>query len=374
MNNKTKGIKLVVLNLMAVFIASSNIGGFAPVGMGFASALYGNGSSGIEIILFFSILYGAYKYGAGMGAIIGSACGISLCLWNDDAKYLGIMCMIGIAAGIFRKLGRLISALSVLCICVRVGLVAYPLFISDNMIKGVLGAGVIFILLPRSIIYRFEENLNDKEENGIRKILEERLISGAKAIERLSKSILSTGGKEVINEGDASDITLNKIWKNKFDESRNIMSGQLKQISKIIEEYSKEIYDFVKISAEEEEFIRHRLKGKKVYMDKMVGIENRRHKREYLITAKCEKGITVGTREMADIISEVFGKTYMPSRNCRKVLSNEYTTTTYVEEANFYVIHGAARKTRGESGISGDNFSLKELENGQVLMGIQLLK
>lgn len=374
MNNKTKGIKLVVLNLMAVFIASSNIGGFAPVGMGFASALYGNGSSGIEIILFFSILYGAYKYGTGMGAIIGSACGISLCLWNDDAKYLGIMCMIGIAAGIFRELGRLISALSVLCICVRVGLVAYPLFISDNMIKGVLGAGVIFILLPRSIIYRFEENLNDKEENGIRKILEERLISGAKAIERLSKSILSTGGKEVINERDASDITLNKIWKNKFDESRNIMSGQLKQISKIIEEYLKEIYDFVKISAEEKEFIRHRLKGKKVYMDKMVGIENRRYKREYLITAKCEKGITVGTREMADIISEVFGKNYMPSRNCRKVLSNEYTTTTYVEEANFYVIHGAARKTRGESGISGDNYSLKELENGQVLMGIQLLK
>ena len=41
-----------------------------------------------------------------------------------------------------------------------------------------------------------------------------------------------------------------------------------------------------------------------------------------------------------------------------------------MEEANFYVLHGAARKARGESGISGDNYSLKELENGQVLMGI----
>ena len=80
--------------------------------------------------------------------------------------------------------------------------------------------------------------------------------------------------------------------------------------------------------------------------------------------------MTIGTREIAEAVSEAFGKAYMPSRNCRKVISNEFTTTTYVEEANFYVLHGAARKARGEGGISGDNYSLKELENGQVLMGI----
>lgn len=167
-----------------------------------------------------------------------------------------------------------------------------------------------------------------------------------------------------------TNTDINQIWKNKFDESRNIMSGQLNQISKIIEEYSHEMYDFVKITGEEEEYIRHKLKGRKVYMDKIMGIENRRHKKEYLITAKCEKGVTIGTREIAEAVSEAFGKAYMPSRNCRKVISNEFTTTTYVEEANFYVLHGAARKARGEGGISGDNYSLKELENGQVLMGI----
>lgn len=327
-------------------------------------------ASGIEIILFFSILYGAYKYGAGMGAIIGSACGISLCLWYDDAKYLGIMCMLGIAIGIFRELGRVISVLSMICACITVGYAAYPLFISDNIVKGLLGAGVIFMMLPKNIIYRFEENINNNEENDMQKILEEKLTNAAKAIEKLSKSILKTDMETGNIDSIETNTDINQIWKNKFDESRNIMSGQLNQISKIIEEYSHEMYDFVKITGEEEEYIRHKLKGRKVYMDKIMGIENRRHKKEYLITAKCEKGVTIGTREIAEAVSEAFGKAYMPSRNCRKVISNEFTTTTYVEEANFYVLHGAARKARGESGISGDNYSLKELENGQVLMGI----
>lgn len=327
-------------------------------------------ASGIEIILFFSILYGAYKYGAGMGAIIGSACGISLCLWYDDVKYLGIMCMLGIAIGIFRELGRVISVLSMICACITVGYAAYPLFISDNIVKGLLGAGVIFMMLPKNIIYRFEENINNNEENDMQKILEEKLTNAAKAIEKLSKSILKTDMETGNIDSIETNTDINQIWKNKFDESRNIMSGQLNQISKIIEEYSHEMYDFVKITGEEEEYIRHKLKGRKVYMDKIMGIENRRHKKEYLITAKCEKGVTIGTREIAEAVSEAFGKAYMPSRNCRKVISNEFTTTTYVEEANFYVLHGAARKARGESGISGDNYSLKELENGQVLMGI----
>lgn len=327
-------------------------------------------ASGIEIILFFSILYGAYKYGAGMGAIIGSACGISLCLWYDDAKYLGIMCMLGIAIGIFRELGRVISVLSMICACLTVGYAAYPLFISDNIVKGLLGAGIIFMMLPKNIIYRFEENINNNEENDMQKILEEKLTNAAKAIEKLSKSILKNDMETGNIDSIETNTDINQIWKNKFDESRNIMSGQLNQISKIIEEYSHEMYDFVKITGEEEEYIRHKLKGRKVYMDKIMGIENRRHKKEYLITAKCEKGVTIGTREIAEAVSEAFGKAYMPSRNCRKVISNEFTTTTYVEEANFYVLHGAAIKARGEGGISGDNYSLKELENGQVLMGI----
>lgn len=343
-------------------ISITMIMGIAVYNMGTGGQLP---AAGTEMILFFPLLYGAYKYGAGVGAMLGAAGGIVFSLWHDDAKYLGVMCLLGIAIGMFRELGKLITVSALFITSAVIGYVAYPVFMSIDMLKGILGAGVVFIMLPKSIIYKYEENLSVDNENSIQKVMEEKLMGIAGAFERLSKSIIKTP-ESCVAEGEV----VNKIWQNKFDESRNIMSGQLGQISKIIEEYSHEVYDFVRISSEEEENIRHKLKSKKVHVDKIVGIENKRNKKEYLITAKCAKGVTVGTREMAEAISEVFGKKYMPSRNCRKVLSNEFTTTTYVEEANFYVLHGAARKARGESGISGDNYSLKELENGQVLMGI----
>lgn len=326
----------------------------------------------VEILMFFTLIFGAYKYGAMMGAVMGVACGIPLSLWQNNAEFLGVMCMVGIMAGIFRELGKFVCAASVLCICVTSGYVLFPLFISDNMVKGLLGACIVFLMLPKNIVFKIEDNENQKEDCERAALCEEKLLMAAKAFEKLSKSIFDITCKNTQTVPVESEQVnqMNLIWKNKLDESREVMSKQLEQISKIIEDYSKQVYNFVRISGEEEELIRYRLRGKKVYMDKIVGIENCRRKKEYLLTAKCEKGVTVGTREISEVISEAMGKPYMPSRNCRKILSNEYTTTTYVEEANFYVLHAAAKKARGESGISGDNYSLRELENGQLLMSL----
>lgn len=329
-------------------------------------------AAGLEVLIFFALLYTSYKYGIGMGAMIGAACAIPLCIWNNEVNYLGVLCVMGILSGVFRELGKFVSVMVLLGIGAVFSYTIFSELFTDDMIKGMLGAAVIFVLLPKSLIYRYEENLNDNSDEGIKLICEERLMNIAKTFERLSKSLFKTGddfGNLYFMEQDNANLA-GQIWKSKFDESRLIMSSQLEQISKIIEEYSKQVYDFVKITNEQEEFIRHRMMSKKVYLDKIVGLENRRNKKEYLVTAKCDKGVTVGSREIAEIISEVMGKTYIPSKNCRKLISNDYTTTTYVEETNFYVMHGAAGRARGESGISGDNYSLRELENGQLLMGL----
>lgn len=322
----------------------------------------------IEIFMYFMLAFGAYKYGVGMGAIFGVACGIPLCLWQGSIEFLGIMCLAGIVVGIFRELGRFISIMALLCAIMTAGYTVMPYFISDISIKGLLGALIIFLTLPENFIYRFEENREDSMQRKIDSICEEKLLSVAKAFEKLSASIseISKKNEPELNE----EVYVNQVWRTKLEESRQAMSKQLEQISQIIQEYSKQVYDLVHISNEEEEYIRHKLKAKRVTMTKIMGIENRRHKNEYLVTSKCDRGTTVGTREVAQIISEAVGKNYMPARNCRKVLNHEYTTTTYVEEANFYVMHGAAGAARGNGGISGDNYSFQELDNGQMIMSL----
>ena len=106
----------------------------------------------------------------------------------------------------------------------------------------------------------------------------------------------------------ANDAMIDKVWKNRLLEGRQMMSEQMSQISKVIEDYSRQVYDFVKVTNKEEEYIRQKLKLKKVQIKKIVGLKNSKNRKEYLITAKCMRGVTVGSREIADVLSEVFGK------------------------------------------------------------------
>lgn len=339
----------------------------------FGCVLYGVGSTLtlpyaiLETVFYFLILFGAYKYGVGMGAVFGVASGIPLSLIWKDMELLGVLCLSGICVGIVRNIGRIASLLAFILSIGTAGYLMVPYFVSSNSVKGLLGAAIIFLAMPEEILYLFHEAGERSMQKKMDSICQEKLLSVAKAFEKLSGSIQELSKKMpesfCMVEGD-------EIWRKKLEESRLAMSEQLEQISQIIQEYSKEIYDFVPISNEEESFIRHRLKAKHVNMTKIVGLENRRHKCEYLVTAKCEKGATVGTREVAKVISEAVGKNYMPARNCRKVLSHEYTTTSYVEEANFYVLHGAAGCAKEFGGISGDNYSFQELNNGQTVMSL----
>ena len=97
---------------------------------------------------------------------------------------------------------------------------------------------------------------------------------------------------------------------------------------------------------------------------------NSKNRKEYLVTARCNRGVTVGSREIAAVLSEVFGKNIIPSKSCRKIVSTDFTTTTFVEETNFYAVFGAAKKARDSMMLSGDSYSLKEFENGHLLMGL----
>ncbi|MBQ3664741.1 MAG: SpoIIE family protein phosphatase [Lachnospiraceae bacterium] len=340
------------------------------------------------IMAFFIVLYAAYKHGIGMGALMGMACGIPLSIWNRETDYLSMICIMGILVGLFRELGKFASAATMLMVGSISFYSAFQEVASQNsmndMMKGMLGAAVIFLMLPKSIIYRYEDNENENKEENVKMLFEERLMNIARIFEQLSKSVfggnnmkevyeIENGMLKSMSQGNYvfhQDEMERQIWNNRIHESKAMMSEQLEQISKVIEDYSKQIYNFVKITQEQEEYIRHRMKLKKVNLDKIVGLESTKNRKEYLVTAKCDRRFTVGSREIAQILSETFGKKYVPSKNCRKLISTEYTTTTYVEETNFTVRHASAKKARGDSGISGDNFSLKELENGHLLMGL----
>lgn len=349
------------------------------LGMIAGCCMYGIGSrihlpySILEMGLYFLLLYGGYKYGAGIGALLGLLCGISVCALEGSVEMLGILCAAGTVAGVFRTLGRIPSLLAVLVTIITSGYFLVPYFMEGSTLKGVLSAGVLFLAVPKLWVEIYQQGSEYSMQEKMDNICREKLLSVAETFEKLSGSIHELSKKmpeQDTGQDTGQEIEMDGLWKRRLEENQHAMSEQLEQISQLIHEYSREIYDFVPISNEEEDFIRHKLKGKKVNMTKIVGLENRRKRREYLVTAKCLRGATVGTREVADVISAAVGKKYMPSRHTRKLLSPQYTTTSYVEETNFYVLHGAAGVAKEIGDISGDNYSFQELDNGQSVMSL----
>lgn len=332
---------------------------------------YGFDREIIFMVMTISIMFTAYKYGVSVGSIMGVSLGVAISLLYDE-NYLGIVCIMGILSGVFRKLGKMASAFTVLSITalgyygIFDRLFNYDIF-SDSLVKGILGATVVFIMLPKNILYRLEDMEETNEIEEAKSLCEDKLLSIAKTFENLSMSFFNSA-EENCNTGNES--MTDEIWKNRLLESRQMMSEQLSQISKIIEDYSKQVYDFVKVTDKQEEYIKQKMQQKKVYVKKIMGLRNSKNRKEYLVTARCNRGVTVGSREIAAVLSEVFGKNIIPSKSCRKIVSTDFTTTTFVEETNFYAVFGAAKKARDSMMLSGDSYSLKEFENGHLLMGL----
>lgn len=163
---------------------------------------------------------------------------------------------------------------------------------------------------------------------------------------------------------------LNMIWGNKLIESRQVISMQLKQISKMIGDYGKAVYNTNDYHYSNEEELRGILKRDGIFLKKLIIIERKNKYKEYIITARCQKGTSISSKELAVKLGEIIGVELEPEMNGRKMLGKEITSISFVEKKNFYVLHGMARKTKLESEVSGDNFTFSEIGNGKLLMSI----
>ena len=127
-------------------------------------------------------------------------------------------------------------------------------------------------------------------------------------------------------------------------------------------------YDYLEFSLTKEEWIRKKLRSKRLQMRRMTVLKNRQGRLEITIIIKSLKGICVSTKDIEQVVGEALGKRIRAGRNSKIVIGDEYVTLNFLEDTNFQVLCGAAKSARGKNGISGDNFGFTNLSCGQVLM------
>lgn len=163
---------------------------------------------------------------------------------------------------------------------------------------------------------------------------------------------------------------LNYLWYNKMLETREAMAVQLNEMADIIEYYTRPMYDDKKVVFGVEDYLKHKLRERKMIARKISISENSKGRIEIRAFVKKKKRTDVKIDLMENIVSEAVGRKMRISSKDITELTNEFHEYLFLEEVNFMTISGSARRTREDQTCSGDNFTFMEMNCGQTFMSI----
>lgn len=157
-------------------------------------------------------------------------------------------------------------------------------------------------------------------------------------------------------------------WNNKIISAREAVTEQLKAMSQIILQIKDEVCLVESLNFVTEKNIRFVLRNNRIIVKNIFLINKTDKKKELRLTVKTKNGRCISTREIANMISNVSSINYAISKTCKNVISGEWYPITLVEDVNFKMLYGVARKIKDNERVSGDNFSFMENKEGRNLI------
>lgn len=161
---------------------------------------------------------------------------------------------------------------------------------------------------------------------------------------------------------------LNHLWQSRVAESREVIAEQLKGVSSVIKEITDDIYTSNEIPRGEEEKIIKALKSNHIFAKDATIYERGDKRKEVYLRAACKRGKVFTAKEAAVIIGNAIGRPFRVSEKSKYVINKNFQDFIFVEDTKFKVLTGVARAMK--ENVSGDNFSIMKLENGDMMAAL----
>lgn len=203
----------------------------------------------VGTIGYLMILFMGFRYGAATGAIAGAAGGVLAVVTGSDPVMVGVCCLLGVCVGMFRKVGRVGSAVSFFAM--GCGMVSFLEGQNTGIVelRAMVSAIVIFFALPRHVVRAVEEDEREQKENlfakeDVRALANYKIEDFADAFKRLSKSF-SEGGlretgvtaeeveeiyEEVSEKICSSCVNCKFCWDKHLEETKNNLHAIVRQL------------------------------------------------------------------------------------------------------------------------------------------------
>ena len=314
----------------------------------------------LPAVLYFCLLCAGYNWGVSGGAVAGILCGLAEWWRCGVAAALGILCVMGVLAGFFRKLGKAGSLLAFLCGAMGLGL-WYGKDYVFTLVPDLLTAAVLFALLPVDAMWSLPPKAQGKEEIGSdwEQVQRQRLQETAQTYGKLAQTCDAFHEK---NREDCPDG-----WKSRFLESRETVSLQFREMEKTLKEMAAQLDQAADVTAVYERSIREGLRRRRLQCKRVLVLEDG-GRREAFVTVSSGRSGCVTAKEVSESVGKIMDLKLRPAEGGRTVVGKDLCTLRLVEDTKFRMLYGISRQCKEEEDLSGDNYSCYELADGRSML------
>ncbi len=317
----------------------------------FSALLYGLPLSVGNIIVaqsffVFMILFTWYKFGFGIGLVWTVISSAIMGVKAGSTAYLSAFLVIVLSAyalQIFIDGGRLMQVAVFLLVYYAVGFVRYDMLLSDDGIKALYSALLVFMLAPSKLLLRVDERAGYYDpENSPEwgRLVVNRVNTLADAFKRIEYTFAGEAG---------SGIGFNDV-------------------GGIIENFTNRLNEAVPMKKTIEAAIVEELAAKEVLVKNILLIKNRDERYEVYINARVRRGRLVAADTVRKIVEDKMKVKLMLKDESRSIVSRNYDMICLSEKPDFKCKTAVRRLSRYEDEISGDNFYIGDIPNGQKML------
>ena len=160
----------------------------------------------------------------------------------------------------------------------------------------------------------------------------------------------------------------NLMWDNRMIENRLAVAQQLMEVSRIMENVASDLYDLERCTPQFEEDLRKSLRKNHVILRQAWMMDKVKGRRQVFLTMRARSGQCISMTEIAQLLSKSCESSMVPVNGSRCIVNGEYHTVHFIEDVSYQVLYGAARLTREEEKISGDNYVCRQEDGGRFVM------
>ncbi|MGN0482844.1 MAG: SpoIIE family protein phosphatase [Lachnospiraceae bacterium] len=164
--------------------------------------------------------------------------------------------------------------------------------------------------------------------------------------------------------------SLNLAWYNRLLENREAIAQQLNAMVDIMQDCMEQEKDISKEQKNRLWNVYTAFKQEGVLAQDLSLVEKENGRWQLKMYARTKAGNFRSVKELAQLAGKALKREMVAQRDTKTLLGKEKSELIFEEAACFQELHGVARVTKEGAAVSGDTFSVLQLEDGKVVYGL----